>query len=235
VRIAVGDLAGSNLAGWVEALYQQRARQTTVGNLRMMHLMSEQFRLDRPTARATVEDVLGTRLVDPLEGDYEPATVEGLTQWQSTRLPGGVEVLPAPEITVERLPADESPIEALKPGAPPLPPPVEGVPAADPVPGEPLPLPGAPAIAPPPGGPAVVTTTVPLLAWLRAFSAELTHVDGEIVVHAEVTISRAPRREPTLVLPDSLLSESLPSWKDFVPRGLPGFGGNKPEKATEDE
>ena len=251
IRVAIGDLAGSNLAGWIETLYRERARQTSAGNVRMMHLVSEQFRIARPDARAAAQRIVDAELIDPLGGDYRVTPVEGgVVQWRSQGVVEG-EPLPPPTVTIDPLPPGESPIEKLRPGAPPLPPPLDGDPAAappvtppagtppaiappealPPAAGErvaPPPVPVPAVTPPPPPGPITVPATVPLLAWFRGLSFELTYVKGQIVVHAEITLTRAPREPVRAPAAADLLPSGLPSWGDFVPRSIPGlsFGGS---------
>ena len=43
IRIQVGDIAHSKLAGWVSSLTYARAMQTSVGNVRMLHNLTQQF------------------------------------------------------------------------------------------------------------------------------------------------------------------------------------------------
>ncbi|MCH7729563.1 MAG: hypothetical protein IH991_24260, partial [Planctomycetes bacterium] len=86
LRIHVGDLSKSKLAPWVSSLNYQRALQTSNGNLRLMHALSQQLGVPRDDALATAEDLLNVKMVCTLGGEYKMAkTRDGLVHWQTTK------------------------------------------------------------------------------------------------------------------------------------------------------
>jgi hypothetical protein len=88
IRIHVGDVGGSKLAAWVDSLYYERARQTSVANAALLQHVMQQFHVSAKTARAEVETIIDGKLVDVLGGEYEAATYrDGATLWQSTAWP----------------------------------------------------------------------------------------------------------------------------------------------------
>jgi len=70
VRFFIGDLSAAPIAPLVDRLAYERNRQTDLGNLRLLHAMSQQLRVPGEAARDAAELVLDARLVSPLGGDY---------------------------------------------------------------------------------------------------------------------------------------------------------------------
>lgn len=89
VMLSVGDLSQARFASWVRALNYARARQASVGNLRLLHYVSQQFRLSREESLAAVEELIDAQLVCSLGGAYRLVeSAEGPGRWTSTRLSG---------------------------------------------------------------------------------------------------------------------------------------------------
>ena len=88
-RIYISDLSGAKITSWLNQLYQERARQASVGNARFLHTLSQQLGVPRADARSVGEDLLDVQLVCPLGGEYrlnqQPA---GVTHWVSTAWDG---------------------------------------------------------------------------------------------------------------------------------------------------
>ena len=63
VRIHIDDLAQSQLQDWINALYFQRAWQTSVANTRLLHALSQQLRVPPDQALSVAEKLLNTQLV----------------------------------------------------------------------------------------------------------------------------------------------------------------------------
>lgn len=84
VRLHVGDIGASKLAAWVDNLYYERARQTSVANVALLHHVMQQFHVSPEKARTIVEEIIDGELVDVMGGSYEPVTYrDGATYWQS--------------------------------------------------------------------------------------------------------------------------------------------------------
>jgi hypothetical protein len=88
IRAHVGDLAGSHLANLVTALNYQRAYQASLGNVRLLHALSQQLGVPREQALKTANQLLDTQLVCSLSGEYERVETDaGLVMWQSQGWP----------------------------------------------------------------------------------------------------------------------------------------------------
>ena len=88
VRLEVGDLVKSNLRGWANSVNYRRSWQTSVANVRLLNLVSQQFRVPPESARAIVERMLGVELVCSLGGEYRLAALpSGRKVWHSTAWP----------------------------------------------------------------------------------------------------------------------------------------------------
>ena len=88
IRLEVGDLVNSNLRNWANSVNYRRAWQTSVANVRLLNLLSQQFRVSPESARAIVERMLGVELVCSLGGEYRLAKLPaGRKVWYSTAWP----------------------------------------------------------------------------------------------------------------------------------------------------
>ncbi|HLA83465.1 MAG TPA: hypothetical protein VJL29_01615, partial [Thermoguttaceae bacterium] len=90
IRLHFSDPTRAQLAPTVARMSVMRTRGTTLGNLRLMHAMTEQLHVPGPDAKAVAELILDARLVCPLGGEYEyrPRT-DGSGYWTSTALEPG--------------------------------------------------------------------------------------------------------------------------------------------------
>jgi len=70
VWIRAADLSNARLTPFLNAWGYQRTRDTSLGNLRLLHQVSQQLRVPGQQAQAAAESLLGARLVDPLGGQY---------------------------------------------------------------------------------------------------------------------------------------------------------------------
>ena len=96
IRVRASDLSQSQLAPWLNALYYQRAQQASLGNVRLLHLLSNQLGVPRDKALETANRLLDTRLVCSVGGKYEIAErAGGLSVWKSTGWPADGETIPA--------------------------------------------------------------------------------------------------------------------------------------------
>ena len=89
-RLHVGDVASARLTPALNTLGYLRTRETSLGNLRLMHALEQQLHVPGPDCRAAAELVLDAKLVCPLGGKYEyRETPGGPGQWISTALESG--------------------------------------------------------------------------------------------------------------------------------------------------
>lgn len=88
IRLEVGDLLNSNLRNWANSVNYRRSWQTSVANVRLLNLVSQQFRVPPESARAIVERMLEVELVCSLGGEYRLAQLpSGRKVWHSTAWP----------------------------------------------------------------------------------------------------------------------------------------------------
>jgi hypothetical protein len=88
LRINVSDLSQAKFAHWINALNYARARQTSTGNIRLLHLLTQQFGVPRQAASQVAENLLQAQLACSLGGEYVLRTTpDGTTRWQSTANP----------------------------------------------------------------------------------------------------------------------------------------------------
>jgi hypothetical protein len=87
IRLRVGDISHGRLAPSLTTLSYYRTRSTTLGNLRLMHSMTEQLHVPAHDAKDVAELLLDARLVCPLGGTYEyRERTDGPGYWTSTAL-----------------------------------------------------------------------------------------------------------------------------------------------------
>jgi hypothetical protein len=158
MRLSVGDLSASQLAPWINSLNHQRARQASLGNARLLHLLTDQFCIPAESAQDEAERLLQAQLVCALGGQYEHVTAAGFSEWRSTAW--GDDGRGAPD-----------------------------------------------------------TFRAPLLNWFRGMRADVTRLDDQLLLHAELDVQRAPR-EGLFNLPalDRLFGGAKDEW-----------GGGRPE------
>ncbi len=103
IRVRIGDISQSKLNGWVTSMNYQRAAQTTQGNVRLLHALSQQLNVPREEALETAERLLGVRLICSLGGEYAMRELSDTHRiWQTTKLP---------ETEIRQLPEDyQSPL-----------------------------------------------------------------------------------------------------------------------------
>jgi hypothetical protein len=88
IRVHVGNLAETKVAGLIHALYYEQARRTSLGNARFMSLLEQQFHVPLDDARATAEQLLNAQLSCTLGGEYRIRQWPGGGEtWSSTALP----------------------------------------------------------------------------------------------------------------------------------------------------
>jgi hypothetical protein len=94
VRLHVGDVANSNLAGWANRLSYQRTWQTSVSNVRSANQLTQQLGVTPSRAMNSMERMIGVNLVCPLGGEYQLVQANATQYWQSTKWPNVVGSLP---------------------------------------------------------------------------------------------------------------------------------------------
>ena len=89
LSLRVDDLAGTNLANWVNREGYQRAVKVSDGNARLLDTLQDQFRLPAADCLVAAQSVLDATLTDPLGGKYESSGGAPQTsRWRSSRLSG---------------------------------------------------------------------------------------------------------------------------------------------------
>ncbi len=90
VRLRVADPTKTRLAGWLNGMAYGRTRDTSVGNLRLLHQLEQQLHVPGEDCRAAAELVLNARLICPLRGQYVyQANAQGMKRWTTTALDAG--------------------------------------------------------------------------------------------------------------------------------------------------
>lgn len=81
------DLSNARLTPFLNHWGYQRTRDTSLGNLRLLHQMTEQLHVPGPEALAAAEALFGARLIDPLGGQYVyRSTPDRPARWTTTAL-----------------------------------------------------------------------------------------------------------------------------------------------------
>jgi len=89
LRARVMDLSNARITPFLNNLGYLRTRQTSLGNLRLLHRMMQQLHVAGPDSKAAAEAALDARLIDPLGGQYVyRQTPAGTAYWTSTALEG---------------------------------------------------------------------------------------------------------------------------------------------------
>ncbi len=88
IRLEVGDLAVSNLKAWANSVNYRRSWQTSIANVKLLNMLTQQFRVDPGAALTIVERMLDVKLICSLDGAYELAQLDSGRQiWRSTAWP----------------------------------------------------------------------------------------------------------------------------------------------------
>lgn len=95
-RLRAVDLSSARLTPFLNLWGYWRTRQTSMGNLRLLHQLGQQFHIPGEAAKAAAEQLLDARLICPLRGEYvyRPAQAGG-GSWTSTALQAGATPGPA--------------------------------------------------------------------------------------------------------------------------------------------
>ncbi|GAB5405436.1 MAG: hypothetical protein Aurels2KO_36670 [Aureliella sp.] len=86
VRLNVVDLTGTQLGRWVDGVWYQRAWDASVGNVKLLHTISQQLKVRPAEARDVAQGLLDVKLQCPLGGQYElVANDRGVPMWESSQ------------------------------------------------------------------------------------------------------------------------------------------------------
>jgi hypothetical protein len=88
IQIRVSDLAGSRLAGWVSVLNHNQALRASHGNVELLNTLMQQLQISPPDALSMANDLLNTKLVCTLGGEYEFIESDQGDHWRSTAWTG---------------------------------------------------------------------------------------------------------------------------------------------------
>jgi len=85
LRVLVGDVKNSKFGVWANGLDFQRAWETSVGNVHLMHLLTQQLHVPLAKSKDVAERILNAELICPLDGDYKlQQNTDGTERWAST-------------------------------------------------------------------------------------------------------------------------------------------------------
>ena len=87
IRLRIGDVAASELAGWANRTSYQRSWQTSVSNVRSANQLTQQLGVGSDQSIKAMESLVGLNLICPLSGEYKLVNVGDAAIWQSTKWP----------------------------------------------------------------------------------------------------------------------------------------------------
>jgi len=97
IRLRVKDLTAARITPAMNALGYSRTRETSIGNLLLLHQLAQQFHVPGPKCLETANRLLGAKLICPLGGIYKySASADGKGYWTSTALESGGSAANAP-------------------------------------------------------------------------------------------------------------------------------------------
>ncbi len=91
LRLHVNDISGARIAPFLNNWGYARTRETSLGNLRLMHSLNQQLHVPVKDCREAAEFLLAAKLVCPLGGQYvvrdgAPPGSNSESRWTSTKL-----------------------------------------------------------------------------------------------------------------------------------------------------
>jgi hypothetical protein len=87
IRLKVGDLSNARITPVINDLGYARTRETSLGNLRLLHALNQQLHVPPEACRNEAEMLLDATLICPLGGKYVlRETADGPPHWTSTAL-----------------------------------------------------------------------------------------------------------------------------------------------------
>ena len=85
IRVRIKDVARARITPTLNALGHSRTRETSMGNVLLMHQLAQQFHVPGRDCLSTANRLLGAKLICPLGGKYEYVDMpDGLGYWQTT-------------------------------------------------------------------------------------------------------------------------------------------------------
>lgn len=88
IRLSVADLQGTRINPWANSMNYRRGWQTSIANVRLLNLLTQQFRIPPDQANEIVERMLNVELVCSLGGEYRLSPLgNGRSIWYSTGWP----------------------------------------------------------------------------------------------------------------------------------------------------
>jgi hypothetical protein len=102
LRLKVGDLSNARITPTLNDLGYARTRETSLGNLRLLHALNQQLHVPAATCLDQADTLLDAKMICPLGGKYVlQETADGPAHWTSTALnpnePGGFLRVHAPK------------------------------------------------------------------------------------------------------------------------------------------
>jgi hypothetical protein len=91
IWLRVGDISNAQLTPLLNKLGYRKSRETSLGNLRLMHALHQQLRVPVTDCKDVAEGLLNARLICPLGGQYTCRPTDGIARsWTSTALEGSL-------------------------------------------------------------------------------------------------------------------------------------------------
>lgn len=88
IRLRVEDVSQARITPALNDLGYARTRETSLGNLRLLHALDQQLHVPPAACKDTAEFLLDAKLICPLGGEYVLQEVQGVPlHWTSTALP----------------------------------------------------------------------------------------------------------------------------------------------------
>ena len=84
----VDDVSNARITPTLNDLGYARTRETSLGNVRLLHALDQQLHVPPAACRETAESLLDAKLICPLGGKYVLKEGDGPAHWTSTALQG---------------------------------------------------------------------------------------------------------------------------------------------------
>ena len=95
LRLRVGDVSQARMTPFLNTWGYARTRQTSLGNLRLMHALNQQLHVPGEDCKEAAEFLLAAKLICPLGGKYEyRGDAGGIGRWTSTAIRGSADSSP---------------------------------------------------------------------------------------------------------------------------------------------
>lgn len=87
VRLAVNDVAGSQMEPWLNRFWYRRGLAGSLGNAEYLNFAQQQFHLEPTAVRVATEEMIGARLQCPIGGELKWEGDQQVGQWISSAWP----------------------------------------------------------------------------------------------------------------------------------------------------